>query len=185
MREPIFDKNVYIPFANSINDTNALYILISQLETLKRFLFKDKEGTISQKAGTFLSSNLANIFRDLEEKGLEPPSDSKQMLLIDSIINYLENLPEVKITMAFEPSATLISKLNNEISKEHGQKVVLDVNINQFIVAGAAFEFNGKYREYTLALRIDEFIEGYVANMEQKASIKLETATLKPDAGQP
>ncbi len=160
-----FDKAVFIPFVGTVYDTNGMYLLIEQLEGLKRFLFKDKEGTISRKAGTFLSSNIASILSQLETLGLEPADDEKQLQLLDAIIEYLTNMPRVKVTLAFEPSITFVNKLNSVVSKEIGQKVILDISVNQFIFAGAVFEYNGKVRDYSLGQKVDDYIGGYIRNV--------------------
>lgn len=160
-----FDKAVFIPFVSTVYDTNGMYLLIEQLEGLKRFLFKDKEGTISRKAGTFLSSNIASILNQLETLGLEPQDDEKQLQLLDAIIEYLTNMPKVKVTLAFEPSITFVNKLNGIVSKEIGQKVILDISVNQFIFAGAFFEYNGKVRDYSLGQKVDDYIGGYIRNV--------------------
>lgn len=160
-----FDKAVFIPFVSTVYDTNGMYLLIEQLEGLKRFLFKDKEGTISQKAGTFLSSNIASILSQLETLGLEPADDEKQLQLLDAIIEYLTNMPKVRVTLAFEPSITFVNKLNGVISKELGQKVILDISVNQFIFAGAVFEYNGKVKDYSLGQKVDDYIGGYIRNV--------------------
>jgi len=39
-----FDDSALVIFANIVNDTQGVSYLIDQLESLKRFLFKDKEG---------------------------------------------------------------------------------------------------------------------------------------------
>ncbi len=160
-----FDKAVFIPFVSTVYDTNGMYLLIEQLEGLKRFLFKDKEGTISRKAGTFLSSNIASILSQLETLGLEPADDEKQLQLLDAIIEYLTNMPKVKVTLAFEPSITFVNKLNGIVSKEIGQKVILDISVNQFIFAGVVFEYNGKVKDYSLGQKVDDYIGGYIRNV--------------------
>jgi len=167
MIKPQFDKAVFTPFANNVYDTNGMYLLIEQLEGLKRFLFKGKQGEvvgemITAKAGTFVSSNMASILGQLETLGLEPIGDEKQLQFLDAIIAYLQNMPRVKVTLAFEPSITFIERLNSIISKEIGQKVVLDISIDQFIFAGAVFEYEGKVKDYSLGQQVNDFIGGYI-----------------------
>lgn len=157
-----FDGTVFIPFGNMVKDTHDVYILTQQLEGMKRFLFRGKEGTITQKVESSISGQLTDLFKQFESLGLVPKGDEGQKFFLDSIIEFLHSLTIVKITLAFEPSITFISELNEQISKELGQKVVLDVIVNQFIVAGADFEYEGKYKDFSLALRIDDFIANAV-----------------------
>lgn len=158
MTKPEFDKTIYIPFLAQVFDTNDVLGIAQQIEGIRRFLFKGKEGSITQKTGTFLSGSMFKILKEFEDRGMEPVGDEKQEKFLDSIVEYLESVPKVKITLAFEPSITFIQRLNADISKEVGQKVVLDISINQFIVAGAVFEFEGKIQDHSLSQKIDDFI---------------------------
>ena len=165
MRTLEFDLAGVVPYVNMLCDIWALFMLVDHLEGVKRFLFRDKEGTISQKAAMFLSSNLGDVFGELEQRGLEPATDNGQMKLLTDIIHYMKALSQVKVTLAFEPSVTFISFMGATISKEAGEKVLLDIMVDQFIVAGVTFEFRGKFADYTLAASIDSFIEKQVKEM--------------------
>lgn len=165
MRKLEFDPAVFVPFVNMINDTRVLFLLVNHLEGVKRFLFKDKEGTISQKAAMFLSSNLDAVFKELEQRGLEPKTDTAQMQFLTDIIHHMKGLPQVKVTLGFEPSVTFISFMSDSISKQVGEKVLLDILVDQFIVAGVSFEFRGKFADYTLSESINGFIDQQVKAM--------------------
>ncbi len=167
MKQVEFDKAVYTPFTNIVNSTHDVYILVEQIEGMKRFLFRDKQGMITQKVGTFLSSSMSEILKQLEQSGLVPQDDEKQMQLLDSIIEFLKNIPVVKLDFAFEPSITFVSEVNSALCKQIGRKVVLDIYVNQFLVAGANFEYEGKYKEYSLALKIDNFIAEKIAGISK------------------
>ena len=118
-----------------------------------------------------MSSNFEVVFKELEQRGLEPKADAGQMQMLTDIIHHMKALPQVKVTLAFEPSVTFISFINSVISKEVGQKVLLDILVDQFIVAGVTFEFRGKFVDYTLADSIDKFIGREVAQMGSKGII--------------
>ena len=158
MTNTVIDKTVYIPFLAMVNDTGDITGIKQQIDGIKRFLFKGKEGTITQKAGTFLSSSMEKILKEFEERGMEPAGDERQEHFLNSIIEFLDNIPKVKITLAFEPSITFVQRLNKEISKEVGEKIVMDISINQFIVAGAIFEYLGKIQDFSLSQSIDDYI---------------------------
>ncbi len=149
------DKTAFIPFSNLIVDTQDLYRMVNDLTTVQRSLFKDKEGTISDKSKDFLASSLTNVFVEVEKRGLEPAGDAKQQEFVKTLIEYLKNLSVVKITLAFGPTTNFLQRINTEISNEIGNKAVLDIVVNQFIIGGAVFEYNGKVRAYTLEEKLD------------------------------
>lgn len=166
-----FNDSALVIFANMVNDTQGVSYLIDQLEGLKRFLFKDKEGTISEKTDVSLAQNLLPVFAEIEEKGLEPATDPAQLQFLDSVINNLKNLPCVKTILAFEPSETFIARLNSDISAEIGQKVILELVVDRHIVAGAIFEYEGKVFGDTLEEKLSLALARLVKNLSQgKAS---------------
>lgn len=148
----------FVAFANSINTLSDMYRLFDQIEELKRLLFKDKSGSILQKAGFYMPGNLAPIFKDIETSGLEPAGDLGQQRFLNSLVEYLKKLPVVSVTLAFDPTDSFVAKLNNEISAICAGKVLLDLVVNQFIMGGAIFEYKGRRREYILKDKLEKAI---------------------------
>lgn len=145
-----FDQTAFIPFSNLIVDTNGLYRMINELTTVSRSLFKNIEGMISEKSRDFLASDLVNVFLEVEKGGLEPAGDAKQQEFVNDLILYLRDLPIVKVTIAFGPTNTYLARINQQISTMIGRKVVLDVLVNEYIMGGAIFEYNGRVKRDTL-----------------------------------
>ena len=168
MTQPNLDTSAFLAFANSVNSTSDMYRLFDQLEELKRLLFKDKEGTIAQKAGFYMPNNLAPIFADIETRGIEPKGDLGQQRFLDAIADFLKSLPVVSVTLAFEPTASFIGKLNSEISAIIGEKAVLNLTVNQYISGGAVFEYKGKRREYILAEKLEDTIADLAGQMAKE-----------------
>ena len=156
----------FSPFINSINSLEDVIRLIDELNTTSRFLFRGKEGTIYQKASDFLPINLASIFLDLEAKGLEPRGDTHQMSFLQTLIGKIRDLPQVKVTLAFEPNKSLIAKINNLISDQVGSKVILDLTVDQYIIGGASFEYKGKYFYYNLAEKLNTSLEEIISKAD-------------------
>lgn len=155
----VFDEAAFVPFGSIVSDTGDLYRLIEQVEGLSRFLFRDKQGPISVKAGEYLTSNLAIIFKEIEDRGLEPTTDDKQSDFLSALSTYLKNIPLVKITLAFDPTLEFVAQLNKKITAAAGCKVILDVLVDESIVGGAKFEFGGKYWSSTLDGQIQKVAE--------------------------
>lgn len=145
-------------FAKGISDTKSLYRLIDKLSVLSKDLYHNQNGTITQKVGS-LSPSLSAIFNYLEQKGLEPQGDSGQKSFIEEIIKYLKDLPKVKVTLAFEPDDAFTTRLCDDISAQTGNKAILDILVNYHIIGGALIEFNGKYKDYSLEPRVDEYLK--------------------------
>lgn len=161
-----FSESAFVPFANTICETRDLWRLFDQIANVERFLFRGKEGTIAQKASDYLPSNLAAIFSEIEKAGLEPQGDQQQKEFLAELVLYLKLLPQVKITLAFEPTNSFVTALNSDISNQIGQKAVLDVCVNQYIMGGAIFEYKGKVLKDTLEERLNTVVAGLTAELE-------------------
>lgn len=158
MTKPEVNSSVFVAFASNVNDTAGLERLLGEIDGIKRLLFKGKEGTIVEKAGTFMPAELGEILTEIEKKGLEPIGDSNQMRFLEGVEENLRSLPLFKITLAFEPAATFMVALNGLVSQRVGRKVILDIYVNQFIIAGAVLEYGGKYDDFSLAKQAEEVI---------------------------
>lgn len=154
-----FDVSCFLPFLALVADRGDLFRLVEQIEGLFRFLFRDRPGAISTKAGEYLTPNLAAVFRDIEEKGLEPKDDDKQSDFLYALIDYLKKVPQVKMALAFEPSINFVDRLNLSITRAAGKKIILDIKVDPRIVAGAQFEYQGKYFDGSMQKGVELFIE--------------------------
>ena len=45
-----------------------------------------------------------------------------------------------------------------------GKKAVVDVSVDEKIIAGATIEYDGEYRDYSFAAKLDEVIEKEIMN---------------------
>ena len=70
----------------------------------------------------------------------------------------LRSLPEIKLEIAFSPDDDFLNRISQWLEKELGQKIILDLTINPKVVAGAIIEYQGNWREFSLAKEIDQLI---------------------------
>ena len=71
---------------------------------------------------------------------------------------YLRSLPEIKLEIAFSPENNFLEKISQWFEKELGQKIILDLTVNPKIVGGAIIEYQGNWRDFSLAKEIDKLI---------------------------
>ena len=146
-------------FLSGIKDTKGLYRVIDQLEAVAKELYHNQEGTITQKLKGKLLASIEAIFSWLEQNKIEPNGDGEQKAFIEDIINFLKKVPQVKTTLAFEPDDLFTAKLNEQISVMVGQKVILDILVNHHIVGGIVLEYKGKYRDYSVEPRVNDYLK--------------------------
>lgn len=153
------NQEVLAIFINDVFDKGSLYQLIDQLREVVKQLYHNRTGSLTQKIDGQLPPNLVKYFTLIEEKYLEPEGEDAQKDFLQQLIEELKKLQVIGVTVAFEPSDHFIAKLNNEISAAAGQKVVLDISVDPKIVGGLVIEYQGKYRDYSLKSKVDEFVK--------------------------
>ena len=166
-----FDQSSFLPFSNLIVDTNDLIRTLNELASVSRSFFKNREGTISEKSRDFLASDLVNVFAQVEKTGMVPIGDSKQQEFVTDLIAYLRDLPIVKLTLAFGPTTTFITRINQQISQMVGRKIVLDVLINKKIMGGVIFEYKGRVKQETLDEKLTKTVTELVSKQMAKKGV--------------
>ena len=156
-------QQAFAAFANTVYDLPSVTRLLDELRLVERSLFKEKPGTISAKAKDYITGRIISIFEEIELAGLEPADDRGQLELLRDVIAYLSNLPQVKVTLAFDPTASFINRLNGQISDQTRTKVILDVVVDDHIIAGAIFEYGGKISESTLQNKLELTLSTLIA----------------------
>ena len=91
------------------------------------------------------------FLKEIAEKGLDLEAKEASELK-----KKLHALPEIKLEIAFLPKDNFISGISRWLEKEIGQKVILDITVNPKVVAGAIIEYQGNWRDFSLAKKIDQ-----------------------------
>lgn len=68
----------------------------------------------------------------------------------------LRVLPEIKLDIAFFPKDNFLNRISQWLQEEFGQRIILDITVNPKIVAGAIIEYQGIWRDFSLAKKIDQ-----------------------------
>ena len=162
------NETAFTAFSNTVYDMAGLGRLFDQINLIERSLFKDKQGMISEKARDYLTGNIIAVFEEVEKVGLEPQDDQGQLKFLRDLMTYLQNLPVVKVTVAFESTHSYVMKLNNQISGYLGKKCILEMIIDEDVIGGAIIEFNGKMSDQTLKIKLHDELVGLVEKSDAK-----------------
>lgn len=69
-----------------------------------------------------------------------------------------------EITTAVAPSKTSLSKLRLRLEEKFGDKIRLAVKVDPAVIGGAIIVFNGRYFDYSLKKRLEEYFSGNKLN---------------------
>lgn len=117
------------------------------------YLTKDQVDVLKQEIDILINSKYQSknneLIRDstlleLEKRKINPEDWQKE----------LNNLRVLKITIASEPTRANILAYGEWIKKNVGKDIIMEINVNSGIVAGAQIIWNGKYQDHAYVQRL-------------------------------
>ncbi len=135
-----------------------LVFFLEEINLTKGLIFKDIKTPLSKKLKGKVSEDFENYLQELEKKGLASQSPSQQLEFFEKIKKTVQELPQIKLEIAFQPSNNFLLKVKEWLKEATGQEMILDVTQNPELVGGVTVEYRGKYINLSLAKKIDELL---------------------------
>lgn len=133
--------------------------LAEDIEETSSWIYKGGKAPLSEKIKGKVSEDFRSIVAALERRGQIPLSRKEQTAFLKDIKKSLEQLPVIKLTLAFLPNKEFLTQMIDWLEKQLGKKVVLDITVKERIIAGCTFEYDGEYRDYSLVNKLNDVIE--------------------------
>lgn len=126
-----------------LKTVNDVDILKEEIDILMDGLYKSdfKKNMLSK-----IRSNMIG-FLPQDEEGLS------------KLLKLLGELKILKLTLAISPTPAMIDDISTWVKKNVGQDVVLDIKMDESIIAGAQISLDGKYGDYSLKPDYEQFCE--------------------------
>lgn len=161
---------IFGDFSKKIVTKEDLLSLLEEIDLVQELIFKNINIPLSERAkgnmgeedkfssSPFAKARVGDDFRkeleELEKKKIISTNPEDNRIFFENLKKYLQNLPQVKIVIAFRPKKEFINKISLWLEKEINQKVILDLAFNPEIVGGALIEYQGRQVDFSLAKEI-------------------------------
>jgi len=140
-------------YIRTVEDVEEMSFTIN---TLLKSIFKTQEQSFektlysishktSQKIRELLSQNKMNMD---DRKGIND--------FLTGLKEQLNKLQAIKITLAFYPSEATLDLIFSWVLKNLGFGVILDIQEDKRLLGGAAINFNGRHKDFSLRKKLDE-----------------------------
>ena len=149
---------IFGDFAKKIVTKEDLIFFLEEINLVKGLIFKNINIPLSKRVKENISEDFRKELEELEKKKIISKNPEENRIFFENFRKYLQNLPEVKIEMAFQPKKKFVNKIFLWLEKETNQKVILDLIFNPEIVGGAIIEYQGKQINFSLAKKIDKLV---------------------------
>lgn len=120
-------------------------ILSNEIDLLMDALYKEGgagfESTLHAKVRSWVSEEMQKDWGDEE-----PDKEG----YLKKLKEELYSLKPVKLTLAFEPTDASLDKFFGYVRQNIGEGIILEINYDPSILAGAQVAFEGEYRDFSL-----------------------------------
>jgi hypothetical protein len=86
----------------------------------------------------------------LREQKVNTESPGVLKDFLTKIITYINSLPVLSMTLAFEPNEQTLHAISGWFLMQINKQVILDLTIDRSLIAGAAINYNGKYFDMSI-----------------------------------
>lgn len=150
------DVLIYFDLITSLKTTREVDDLSLEIDTLMSELFKSEKMSL-EKALTSISSDLAKNIKEIFSKNKFDMDDKKEAMdFLDILKDLIKKFKVIKLILAFDPTRKTIEKIHEFISEGIGIGYILDIEVDESFLGGAAVMFNGKYKDFSLKKSLEE-----------------------------
>lgn len=129
-------------------------MLITELESIASSLFETKTNTdVMNGVRASTASAVESLFSAQKDKDREE--------LLRATIEELKDTREIELTLAFEPTRAVLSKIAIWLRENVDKNIVIATVVDPRVVAGVKIAYKGKYHDYSYAQKIKEIIDIY------------------------
>lgn len=127
-------------------------MLIAELEHIVSALFETKTGSdVMNDVRVSTASVVESLFAAHKDKDHEE--------LLRGAIEELKKTHEIELTVAFEPTRAVLSRIASWLRENVDKNIVIDTVVDPRIVAGVKISYKGKYHDYSYEKKIKEIIQ--------------------------
>lgn len=91
-----------------------------------------------------------------QDLGENLDNTDRQLEVLNAMEERLHHLPEIRIKLAYEPDADVLSDIRNRLEAEIGKPPVLDLEVDSGLVGGAIIEYQGRWGDFSLAKKMEK-----------------------------
>ena len=151
------NKSTYLSYLLALIKTKSYSDeMIEKIDELKDCLY-NKRIDLDKKMGELFSFELKEKIKSYswaEQVNLNDPESFGKFL--SNLRGHIKNMPIVTIKIAFEPNAEIVTEVSSWFVENFGKNVLVDLILDESLVAGAVIVFDESEKDFSLKKRIEE-----------------------------
>lgn len=136
-----------------IKTTRDVELLVEELDLVEDQMYKVTDKDLYDLLGKKLRSWVADIIvNGIVDRGSETE-------FIKELRDEVKKLPELRLTLAIDPSRDIIIDISDWARKNIDPLIILDISVDNSLVAGLTVDYKGEYGDYSIGEAINSIFE--------------------------
>ncbi len=114
------------------------------------------EASLTKEFGIQKKDKFVELLRNLK---MTNASNEVLKELVVNIEETVKKIPILSLTIAFEPDETTLKSFLQWFLFTLNRQVIIDIKVDRNIIAGAAINFNGRFKDYSIKPLFDQIIQ--------------------------
>lgn len=148
----------YKALIDLIKTTDDLVVLDEEIDMVLQSIYHTEIYDLEEILAKFVRVRIAVEIKKLISQNSVTGKEQTRTLLSDAYRTICA-LPILKLTMAFEPSESVIDNISNWARGNLQSGILLDLSLDRSLLGGAQIVHEGKYYDYSLKKKIKEVFE--------------------------
>jgi F0F1-type ATP synthase delta subunit len=129
----------------------------------------DLEKTLMEQFGIEKKEKFITLLRDNKVN-----TDSASVLkeFLEKMQEKTSSLPVLTLTIAFEPTDQSLRSFSEWLLLNNNKHILLDIEVEKNLVAGASITYNGKYANYSIFPKFEKALKEAVSNTQSTRSVQ-------------
>lgn len=135
------------------------FLLLEEISQIEGVIFKNTEIPLSERLKGKIREELRYFIKNLENEKSFFSTPQQQFSFFQDVKKILKKILQIKLEVAFQPSLEFCIFVKKWFKENLHTNLILDLTINPKIIGGVIIEYKGKYGDFSLNKKIDEFFE--------------------------
>lgn len=153
MTERVINVSFLQKYLVTISDARDFQLVLQNLCD-KFFETEERSAVILKKEAPY---SLAEFLTKVASEYKVNMEDKTQVqLFLRQLDKAISEMTVVSLTLAIDPKETFIKAMQDWFMQQYKKLVLLDISVDQSIIAGSIIQIHGKYHDYSLRKTLEE-----------------------------
>lgn len=153
------DILIYFDLITSLKTTQEVDDLSLEIDSLTSSLFAETKMSLDKALSSISQTTAKKITEIFLKNNFDMASKDDVRGFLNTLKDLIKKFKVIKLTLAFEVTRKTIENIHGFVSENIGVGYILDIEVDESILAGATIMFDGKYKDFTLKKTLEEVFE--------------------------